>query len=198
MRVPPLHAAIRVIHDEHDHLAAVIHGMLYFARTVAKGGTPPDFKVFRAMLLYISDYPEQVHHPKEDDFLFARLRARTDRLNEVLETLEAQHATGDALVCGLERALTRFELQGGAAGARFAELVEQYASFYFTHMRLEEEQVMPAAQELLTDDDWQQINAAFAANNDPLQNGEYKQGLDELFSLIVKIAPPPIGVGPAD
>lgn len=197
MRVPPLHEAIRVINEEHDQLTAVIHGMLYFARNVAKGETPPDFKVFRAMLLYISDYPEQVHHPKEDAVLFARLRARTASINDVLERLEAQHAGGDALVSALERALSRYELQGGAAGARFAELVEQYAGFYFAHMRLEEEQVLSAAQEFFTEEDWQDVDAAFADNANPLQGGEYRHSLDKLYSLIVKIAPPPIGVGPA-
>lgn len=197
MRVPPLHVAIRVIQEEHDHLTAVIHGMQYFARAVTKGEAPPDCKVFRAMLLYISDYPDRIHHPKEDQLLFARLRARTDRLDAVLDQLQAQHASGDALVSGLERALSRHELQDGAASEKFAELVEQYASFYFAHMRIEEEQILPAAQELLTEDDWQDIDPAFAANNDPLHGGDYKQGLDKLFSLIVNIAPPPIGLGPA-
>ena len=196
MRVPSSHTAVRIIQEEHDHLAAVIHGMQYFARAIMQGDTPPDFKVFRAMLLYISDYPDRVHHPKEDTLLFARLRARTNRFNAVLDQLEAQHENGDAMVSKLERALTRYELQGQAAGPAFADLVEQYATFYFAHMRLEEEQVLPNTQERLTDADWKEIDGAFEVNNDPLQGGAYKDGLDKLFSLIVKIAPPPIGVGP--
>jgi hemerythrin-like domain-containing protein len=37
------------------------------------------------MLYYIREYPEQVHHPKEDRYLFARLRDRTGELDEVLD-----------------------------------------------------------------------------------------------------------------
>ena len=96
----------------------------------------------------------------------------------------------------LERTLSHYELQGAAAGAAFAELVEQYAGCYFAHMRLEEEQVLPVAQAMLGDEEWSVIDAAFDANNDPLQGGEYKAGLDKLFSLIVNITPPPMGVGP--
>jgi hemerythrin-like domain-containing protein len=54
--------------------------------------------VFRAMLYYIREYPQQVHHPKEDQFLFGRLRVRTHELDHVIDRLEYQHAQGDMQV----------------------------------------------------------------------------------------------------
>jgi hemerythrin-like domain-containing protein len=191
-----LYTALRVIREEHHRLSAVIQGMLYFVRTIDKGGQVPDLKVFRAMLLYISDYPEKVHHPKEDHYLFAQLRKRTHEADAVLDELEAQHGKGDALVRALEHALTRYELLGRTAFPEFLALVESYAQFYFAHMRLEEEAIMPAAQRALTPEDWASVDAAFDANRDPLAGGEYKEGLDRLFSLIANITPAPIGLGP--
>jgi hypothetical protein len=35
----------------------------------------PQFKAFRAMVRYIDEYPELLHHPKEDRYPFARLAA---------------------------------------------------------------------------------------------------------------------------
>jgi hemerythrin-like domain-containing protein len=200
MRIAANHVAIRVIQEDHDRLSAVIHGMQYLAREIAKGGKGPDPKVFRAMLLYISDYPEKVHHPKEDLFLFARLRARTGDVDAAIGELEAQHGEGEALVHGLEHALTRYEFDAKGAAGPFLDLVERYAKFYFDHMRLEEEVILPAANKYLTPEDWAVLDHEFSLNKDPLAGGEYKEkeGFDKLFSLIVNIAPAPIGLGPAN
>jgi hemerythrin-like domain-containing protein len=196
MRLPATQIALRVIQDEHDLLQSVIHGMLHLVRDIAKGGAAPDLKVFRAMLFYIREYPEKVHHPKEDHYLFARLRARTNQLDATIAELEVQHAKGDALIGALEHALAGYELVGAPAFKTFSDMVENYAAFYTSHMRLEEDEILPVAAQVLTPDDWKIINDAFSANINPLAGAEHKQELQKLFSLIVNIAPPPIGVGP--
>src|SRR5437867_2206188 len=135
MRSPRQRNAVRLILDEHKQLSAVIQGMLCFVRLIDKGEKAPGLMVFRAMLYYIREYPEQVHHPKEDQYLFARLRDRTSELDETLAELESQHTQGEALVRELEHALTRYELEGSSAFLAFRDLVEKYAKFYFSHMR---------------------------------------------------------------
>lgn len=197
MRVPQSQVAIRVIQEEHDLLQAVVHGMLYLVHDIAKGGANTDLKVFRAMLFYIKEYPDKVHHPKEDHYLFARVRERTHQVDRTIAQLEMEHKKGDALVAALEHALARYELLGAPAFKAFSDMVEGYAAFYAAHMRLEEDEILPVALQTLTEEDWKVINEAFSSNDDPLAGGEYKHELQKLFSLIVHIAPPPIGVGPA-
>ncbi len=63
-------------------------------------------------------------------------------------------------------------------------------------MRKEEEQVFPLAEKLLTPEDWTAINLAFGENADPLAS-EADGNFRKLFTRIVNLAPPPIGVGPA-
>ena len=55
---------------------------------------------------------------------------------------------------------------------------------------------MPAAQRALTDADWHQLDAAFAANQDPL-TGQHPPSADDdgLFALILRRAPAPVGLG---
>lgn len=197
MQSPRQRNAVRLILDEHKQLSAVIHGMLCFVRLIDRGEKAPGLMVFRAMLYYIREYPEQVHHPKEDQYLFARLRDRTSKLDETLAELESQHTQGEALVRELERALTRYELEGSSAFLAFRDLVEKYAKFYFSHMRLEEEVILPAARRLLTPEDWTMVDAAFAGNRDPFAGADLKGGLEKLFLLIVNIIPAPDDLGPA-
>lgn len=197
MQSPRQRNAVRIILDEHEQLSAVIHGMLYFVRLIDKGEKAPGLMVFRAMLYYIREYPEQVHHPKEDQYLFARLRDRASELDETLAELESQHTQGKALVRELEHALTRYELEGSSAFRAFRDLVEKYAKFYFRHMRLEEEVILPAARRLLTPEDWTVVDAAFAGNRDPFAGANLKGDFEKLFLLIVNIIPAPNGLRPA-
>ena len=64
-------------------------------------------------------------------------------------------------------------------------------------MRVEETQLLPAAERLLEADDWAQLDAAFESSRDPLAGGKQEPSYNRLFTRIVMTAPSPIGVGPA-
>lgn len=192
-----LHPALRIVREEHERLAAVVHGMRYLLRAMDKKAAQPDLRVFRAMLLYISEYPERLHHPKEDAHLFAPLRARTHEQDATLAELEVQHVQGEALVRRLEHLLLRYEFGGEREFAPFAEQVERYADFYFRHMRMEEEIIFPALREHFSREDWEQADRAFTANVDPLAGTDLKHDFERLFTVIVSITPAPVGLGPA-
>jgi len=80
-------------------------------------------------------------------------------------------------------------------GARaFCDAVDAYAEFHWRHMRSEERELLPLAERALTAADWAAVQAAFAANDDPLAGvgeGEYRR----LFQRIAQIAPAPVGLG---
>jgi hemerythrin-like domain-containing protein len=190
-------SALNVIRSEHRALAAVIHGLQYLVEQVQKGGPAPDLKVFRAMIHYIDEFPERLHHPKEDRYLFARIMQRYPEGNSIISGLEAQHVHGAQRIRELERALLRWEEEGPVAFPDFAHQVKEFSDFHWKHMREEEDIVLPLAERVLLDEDWKEIDAAFEGNQDPLLGKDVQQGFDKLFSHIVNIAPPPIGLGPA-
>lgn len=196
MSVRTIHpVSLSIIHDEHEHLSAVIEGMLYFVRSIENGGKSPDLRMFRAMLYYITEYPERVHHPKEDRYLFAKIKDRTHQLDAELDALSDQHKRGELLVHRLQDALLRFEFGGPAAFPHFRDLVEQYAHFYFAHMRSEEERIIPVAKQILNDNDWKEIDAAFLENRKMMDDAGERYRYEQLFSLIVNITPAPVGMG---
>jgi hypothetical protein len=63
-------------------------------------------------------------------------------------------------------------------------------------MRAEEDEVLPLAEKHLSAADWEAIDAAFLGHVDPMFGVEAGVEYDALFSRIVNLAPPPIGVGP--
>lgn len=188
--------ALNIIRSEHRSLAAVIHGLQYLVEQVQKGGPKPDLKVFRAMIHYIDMFPELLHHPKEDRYLFAKIELRYPEANSIISGLEAQHVRGAELIRELERSLLEWEERGDVAFPDFAHKVREFSEFHWKHMREEEDVVLPLAERVLLDEDWKEIDAAFAGNQDPLLGKDVQKDFDKLFSHIVNIAPPPIGLGP--
>jgi hemerythrin-like domain-containing protein len=186
--------AISVLKSEHRSIAAVLHGLKELARMAQSATVRPDFRAVRAMLRYIDEYPERLHHPKEDEHLFKRLVARAPEARLLVEELQAEHEEGARLIRELERAFLFLE-EGWPAGAReFQEAVELYADFHWKHMRKEEQQILPLAEKHLTAQDWKAIDAAFSANTDPVA-GMHERDLEKLFSRIVNLAPEPVGLG---
>lgn len=187
--------AIAIIRDEHRSLSAVLHGMLYLVREIREHGAKPDFRVLGAMIYYIDAVPERFHHPKEDKYLFALLRARCAAARPLLDRLGAEHRLAAEKIRTLEQSLARYQQGGDAEFPAFAEAVNGYAEFHWMHMRKEEDEVLPLAQQHLTSGDWEAIDAAFAGHTDPLLGAEAGAEYDRLFRRIVSLAPPPIGVG---
>ena len=191
------HAALRIIHDEHAALAAMLRSILLLLAQHRRDGTLPDFAALRAMLFYLDEFPEQRHHLKESQLLFPKLRARTDEVNQVLDRLDEDHARGERAIRDLEHALLAFEMMGEPRREAFEQAAQQYADFYFQHMSTEEKQIMPLAEMALTATDWAELDAAFAANRDPLTGHEPEDDYRALFTRIVNALPAPLGLGPA-
>ena len=74
--------------------------------------------------------------------------------------------------------------------------VEAYAAFHWEHMRTEEKQVLPLAEKHLSAADWETIDEAFLGHTDPMLGAEAGAKYNALFTRIVNLAPPPIGLGP--
>ena len=97
----------------------------------------------------------------------------------------------------MEQCLIRYEEGGEKEFPEFAREIDRFVEGYWEHMRKEEEHVFPLAQRLFTPGDWDAIDRAFKANADPLADDRNERDFRKLFSRIVSLAPPPIGVGPS-
>jgi len=186
--------AIRIINDEHRSISAVLSGLKSLAQMAQDSRLRPEFEVFRAMIYYIDAFPERMHHPKEDQHLFARLLQRDASARALVEGLRAEHVAGGQLVRDLEQALLEYEETWPEGAQKFAAAVENYSQFHWMHMGKEENELLPLAQKSLTAEDWGAIEAAFAGNQDPIADLREKD-FDKLYQRIVNLAPAPIGLG---
>jgi branched-chain amino acid transport system ATP-binding protein len=187
--------SIRIIQDEHRSITAILEGLCRVLAEVDAGRMAPDFNLLMAMFRYIEAFPERLHHPKEDDFLFARLKLRCPEAAPLLDRLHAEHEQGRLKFAELKAALDEYRRDAGTFRS-FRECVERYSHFHWLHMRREEDEVLPLAAAALTTEDWESIDAAFASNNNLIVGVAATREFRALFRRIVSLAPPPLGVGP--
>ena len=188
--------SLRTIREEHASLAAVLHSLRLMLDQGPGDAPAAFFDVMRAMLFYIDEFPERQHHPKESQWLFPKVAERAPQAAEAIAQLERDHEGGEAAVRELQHLLLGWELMGEGRREAFVQALGRYIDFYLNHMRLEETQVLPAAQAYLGPEDWAAVDAAFATNTNPLTHGRPRDpAYDRLFTRIAMRAPSPIGLG---
>lgn len=188
--VPGMNKALAIIQDEHRSLAVVLHGMKHLLDEARATDRLPDFTLLDAMLHYLKAFPETLHHPKEDAYLFAALRKRTGAADEVIAELEQHHKDGKHLLTTLEQAFTQFDRGVAGSFELFADALAQFTEAQWHHMSVEEKILLPAARKHLLPEDWTEIAAAFGKNGDPRFGAEPDKAFRLMFSKIARMAPP--------
>ena len=185
--------SLQIIQEEHRNLWRIATTVDLVAAEVA-AGSPVDAAFFNAVFDYIEQFVDKAHHPKEDDFLFARLRQRSDKAEAILARLEAEHRNGPQNLKALRTALGQ-AAGGSLENGDFAAALRNYTDGLKSHIRSEEKDVVPLAREALTEADWAEIDKAFLDNTDPLFGDQARAEFRELYHRIVALAPESVGLG---
>lgn len=186
--------SLRIIGDEHRNLWRIAVTIDTLGGEVRDGKTL-DPNLFRAISDYIEGFVDRLHHPKEDDYLFAALRQRAPQIAPVLDQLQAEHRDGPRILADLRRRVASSGASSGAGDRTLADALCAYADGLKAHIRTEEKDIFPLARTALTEADWQGIDAAFADHADPLFGQQVQAEYRELYHRIVSLAPDSIGLG---
>ena len=189
---PPARA-IAIIRDEHRSMAAALHAWAQLLAAARNRNTAADPAAMRAIVLYLRNFPVALHHPKEELHLFRKLRERTNSVDAELDELERQHERDRVLVAELAAGVeavadARDDAARLAATRELEQAVARYADFHWEHMGREEAVILPAAQQHLTEADWESINAAFLQDPGIRLGGETDIEYHHLIARIVRLA----------
>ncbi len=130
-------------------------------------GEESDFDLKIELLDYIEHYAEQVHHPTED-LIYQMALPKLDKGEILLQRLSREH--GD-----LVGAARRFRetLEGIVQGEVMSrDEVEtrgrEFVALQRKHIDLEEHEVFPLLENMLTDQQWNEIMAKAPEGEDPI------------------------------
>jgi len=195
------HASLTIIRREHRALSAMLRTITLLLAEHKRRGTLPDFDALHAMLFYVDEFHEKLHHPKESRLLFPSLRGHNASTDVVLDRLYRDHARGEQSIRDLEHELLGFQMmsdtdQRDARREKFETSMRQYVDRCLEHMHVEETEVLPLAEKVLTAHGWAELDAAFLANRDAFAGFEADEVYRPLFRKIIDSLRIP-GVGSA-
>jgi hemerythrin-like domain-containing protein len=182
-------AAVTMILAEHAALTRVLNAMQAIVTQAKWQARLPDFEPLRAMLLYIDEFPERLHHVKESAMLFSRLRELDPSASALLDRLDQEHAHGECRARELQHRLTAWQWLGESRRDAFEQALRTYTAFYVEHMRVEEAEVLPLAERVLGEDDWRMLERAFGMHCDALTQTRPQAQYDKLFQCILAAMP---------
>lgn len=186
--------AISIIKSEHKNLGAVLYSLDKLIEEI-DSGKHPDFGIFHGLLTYIDRFLDRYHHPKENHYLFPKLLARAPETEAIVRELGQQHTEGEILFVEMLKALSAYEFSGEAEYPHFRETVLKYTEFERNHAKMEETEILPRAREALEESDWEEIDAAFEENEDPLFGKKWDNEFSELLNKLINRLPTPLGLG---
>ena len=140
---------------EHDHLFKTLNLLEMQFLDLCRGGTP-DYSLMRSLLVYIQEYPEQIHHPLED-MIFSILLEREDDISadevRLIQDLITEHTDLENQTRKLRESVKLLESNIISR----EEIMAQLSAFLLRqrqHMYVEEEKVHPLIESKLTEEDW--------------------------------------------
>ena len=178
---------IALWHAEHKHFARLLD--LLEQQVVAfHADDGPNYELMLDVVSYLRYYPDRLHHPRED-VAFARLAERDPRLKPLVDQLQQEHrviaAAGTELLAYLQQVVDDVVIER----ARVEAAAATYLVYYRRHLALEDRDLVPRAENLLTPQDWKDVVAAIPPGADPLFGENFEPRYRELRRQIALAAP---------
>ena len=143
----------------------------------------PDYDLVLDIMLYVTEYPDVVHHPKED-IVFRHLKSLRPEIRTDLERVETDHQyleeSGLKLKNDMEAISNGAKLDRGELIEKFHHYMEQLRE----HMYWEETDLFSVADELQLYGDWSEVVLKNNEISDPLFGSRVERKYRRLLAKI--------------
>ena len=165
---------------EHDHILRKLN-LLELQYLDMCRGKVPDYSLMRSIIVYIQEYPEQIHHPLED-MIYSILLKRVDDV-EFVQDLITEHTQLEVVTRRLRDSIE--SLSSDIASKE--ELKQQLSEFLVgqrQHIYTEEIKVYPLVQSVLTKEDWRQLQSMVPILDGPIFGRRTRDDYERLYREI--------------
>lgn len=127
---------------------------------VYSNGRPPNFELVHHLVTYFLDYPDQIHHPRENS-IYKVIQQRDATLARAVAGLERDHIHFAAKTRVLADVVRGSLAEGTADRDWVRQMAKEYVRSYRRHIKWEEDHVFPAAETVLSEADWERIEESY-------------------------------------
>jgi hemerythrin-like domain-containing protein len=161
---------VETLYSEHRYIASLLDTLEHQAAKL-KPGKIPDYHLLLEIIDYLTHYPDQYHHPRED-LLFSRLLANDEKFKPRLERLQREHETLQYFSDRLFQRLSQIAAGRRANRPELLDSINNYIVGYRKHMDYESRDIFPEARGSLGATDLKKLNAKTKYIDDPLFGNE--------------------------
>lgn len=150
----PEHSMIRTLRAEHRHMGNVLN--LFTAQLDAlEAGEFVDSHVVYEIMDYITHWPDQFHHPRED-IIYSRVAEISPNAADEVDTLQRDHDATAKHGKALLKTIADWR-DNKIKAATVVKKGRGYIGHVFEHMNIEEKLVFPHIEAQLTQQDWREL-----------------------------------------
>jgi hemerythrin-like domain-containing protein len=161
-----MYDSIALWHAEHRHFSRLLE-LLEQQVAAFHADDGPNYELMLDIVSYLRYFPGRYHHPRED-MAFACLIERDPAMKPLIERMQQEHrviaAAGTELLGYLQQVVDDVVVERAKVEAAAAT----YLVYYRRHLALEDRDIVPRAEQLLTPQDWEAVIAVHPADADPL------------------------------
>ena len=128
-------------------------------------GKIPDYSLMQSIIVYIQEYPEQIHHPLEDMIYSIYLERADDA--ELVRKLIPEHTQLEVVTRELRESLESLP-KCTASNEKFKQQLSEFLVGQRQHIYTEETEVFPLVQGALTIEDWERLQYMTPILDEPI------------------------------
>ena len=147
-------------------------------------GVDPDYSLMRNIIVYIQEYPEQMHHPLED-MIFSVLLERVEEA-EIVHKLMSEHTQMEVVTRELRESLEALS-KGTVSTEKLKQQLSEFLVGQRQHIYKEETEVYPLVKKYLTDKDWKQLQNMVSIIDEPICGKKTRYDYERLNRVIEDI-----------
>ncbi|MCF8469063.1 MAG: hemerythrin domain-containing protein [Sneathiella sp.] len=175
---------IAKLEEDHRRMAVLLRLLDREIENFSKGQAL-DFFLIETVLDYMLNFPDLCHHPIEDI-----IREQLDHLDagaaKATRDLCRDHEKLSAMTRRFAAAVQAVQNEQTLPREHLIKLAEEYRDFLLQHMKYEETEFFPAAQKLLSPQDWEMIEKRLGDKADKLFGREADREYRALHKVIVE------------
>ena len=153
--------ATQILRNEHDAILGMLDATEEAARFLA-AGEPLEPRILDGLLEFFQLFADRCHHGKEEELLFPKLAAKgmPSRMGPIGVML-MEHDEGRSLIRQMKEAASEYQQGRPEAGTRWAQAARAYVYLLREHILKENNILFVMAERMLTDQEQEELSAAF-------------------------------------
>ena len=167
---------------DHRNMVMLLDLLEVEINSLATSGEP-DYDLVRDIMLYVTEYPDVVHHPKED-IVYRHLKSLRTEIHTDLERVETDHQNLEQLGRKLRNGIEAISFGANLSRDGLIERLYHYMDQHRDHMYWEEINLFSLADELQHYGDWSEVVLKNNEISDPLFGSRVERKYRRLLAKI--------------